>query len=258
MKLSEVLAIGCLVLLGASCSVKESREGCPCRLVLDMSEVDTSVVKYAELLVSASGGFLIRDTIRAGEFESGYIADVPREYVGVGVYFGASGLVDDQGRLSIEYGEDCPPVFMHSSFVKADGEIVMENVLMRKNHCIMTIHVETDQVFPFRLEAKGNIDGYDSAGAPSEGKFMYAMHTDMSGTCRLLLPRQTDESLVLEIHDETGVRKSFALGEYVAASGYDWQEEDLRDITVSMDYSLTHMVIHVAGWRDEHIFDVVV
>ena len=63
---------------------------------------------------------------------------------------------------------------------------------------------------------------------------------------------------MLEVHDDTGTLKTFALGEYVAASGYDWQEENLRDITVSLDYSLTRVAISVAGWREEHVFNVVI
>jgi hypothetical protein len=84
------------------------------------------------------------------------------------------------------------------------------------------------------------------------------MNVDDDGVCRLTLPRQTDESLVLEVHDETGTLKTFALGEYVAASGYDWHEENLRDMTVSLDYALTRVAISVAGWREEYVFNVVI
>lgn len=258
MKLSEVLILSCCALTALSCSVKEDRAVCPCRLVVDMSEVDTSVVKYAELVVGSSAGFVTRDTLSAAEFGNDYILDVPREEVGVGVYFGAGGCVDDEGRLGIDYGEECPEVYMHSAHVMAEGEMVVEKVRMLKNHCIMTIQVETEEVFPFRLEAKGNVDGYEPGGTPSEGEFLFAMHADEGGVCRLTLPRQTDRSLVLEVHDQTGLVKTFALGEYVAASGYDWQEENLRDITVSLDYSLTRVSISVAGWREECIFDVVI
>lgn len=258
MKLSEVFAAGYCILQIASCSVKEDREVCPCRLVLDMSEVDTSVVKYAELVVSASGSFLVRDTLEAVEFKSGYMVEVPQEDVGVGVYFGAAGCVDDVGRLDIEYGQECPPVYMYSSFVRTVGEKTSETVLMRKNHCIMTIQVVGEKDFPFRLEARGNIDGYAPGGRPSEGEFMYMMHADTSGRCQVILPRQVDESLVLEVYDQSGAGRIFALGEYMAASGYDWKEENLRDITIRLDYSLTHIMIQVAGWRDEYVFDVVV
>ena len=85
-----------LVMLVVSCSVKEDRDMCPCRLVLDMTDVDTLVVKYAEIVVTASDGYGMRDTLEVDAFDEGYMLEVPRGDVGVGVYFGAGGSVDDR------------------------------------------------------------------------------------------------------------------------------------------------------------------
>lgn len=258
MKLSDVLAFsGCLMLV-LSCYVKEDREVCPCRLVLEMGDVDTSVVKYAELVVSAPGGFHTRDTLMAEEFAVDHIVDVPRDDVSVGVYFGAEDCVDRMGRLGIRYGDECPPVYMHSSLVKAEGESTRERIVMRKNHCLMTIQVQTQKVFPFRLEVKGRVDGYEAGGVLSEGDFMYAMYTGEDGSCSLALPRQKDSSLVLEVHDDTQILKTFALGEYVASSGYDWSDDDLKDIAISLDYALARLIIAVEDWEKEYVFDVVI
>ena len=257
MKLSEILALSCCVLLCASCSVKEDRTVCPCRLVLDMDGVDTSVVKYAELVVGASGGFHFRDTLGVEDFVNGFVVEVPQGDVGVGVYFGADGCVEENGGMGIEYGAECPRVYMHSSVFEARGEIVTEEVHMRKNHCTMTIQVQAEKEFPFRLEVKGVIDGYELGGIPSVGEFMYAMYVDDDGVCSLCLPRQSDDSLLLEVSDGTDVLKCFALGEYVAASGYDWNADELKDIMVTLDYSLTRVKIVVEGWRQEYVFNVV-
>lgn len=258
MKLSDFLALTCCALFGVSCSVKEDRTVCPCRLVLDMEAVDTSVVKSAELVIGGSGGFYFRDTLVVEDFGTEYVVNVPRGEVGVGVYCGADGCVDEKGGMGIGYGEECPRVYMHSSIFEASGEVVVEKVLMKKNHCTMTIHVETEKEFPFRLEAKGSVDGYDLGGIPSVGQFMYAMFVNDNGECQLTLPRQRDNSLTLEVSDGTEVLKSFAVGEYVAASGYDWSADDLKDIVVTLDYSLTRLKISVEGWRKEYVFNVVI
>ena len=258
MKLSEAIMLTAVVMSVMSCSVKEDRRDCPCRLVLDMGEVDTSVVKYAELVLTASDGFCRRDTLVAEDFNAGHMVEVPSGHVAVGVYYGALGCVDDKGRMGIDYGNECPYVYMHSSLVLAEGEVIEEKVRMRKNHCVVTLQVQSDAYFPFRMEAKGRVDGYDREGMPSEGDFMYAMYADDDGVCQFALPRQTDPSLVLEVYDDTDIVRSFALGEYVEASGYDWDEEDLKDMTVSLDYALTRVVISVADWEEEYVFDVVI
>ena len=231
---------------------------CPCRLMLDMTDVDTSVVKYAEIVVTASGGYGLRDTLSVEDFEDGYMVEVPHGEVGLGVYCGADGNIDEHGNLLIAYGNECPQVYMYSSAVMAHGETCVESITMRKNHCIMTIQVQTEKVFPFILEAKGCVDGYEFDGKPSVGDFMYAMGANDNGFCQLVLPRQTDNSLVLEVHDDTQTLKSFALGEYVAASGYDWTEDDLKDISVCLDYALTKVIIAVEDWENEYIFNVVI
>ena len=53
---SKALSLLFGVLLSAGCSVKEYRESCPCRLVLDFSETDTLAVRSADLYVTVPEG----------------------------------------------------------------------------------------------------------------------------------------------------------------------------------------------------------
>lgn len=258
MKLLEVLLHLVSLMLCLSCSVKEDRDACPCRLVLDMNGVDTSVVRHAELVVSTSDGFSYRDTLGIDDFARDYIVDIPRGIVGVGAYFGADGCVAENGRLEIEYGQECPPVYMYSSLVEAYGEKVEEAVVLKKNHCLMTIHVQAEEGFPFRLSVRGTVNGYEPGGRPSEGEFMYSAGVDFDSVCQVAVPRQIDNSLRLEVSDGSDILKSFALGEYMHASGYDWHEPDLKDVMLNLDYSRTRISISVAGWNEEHVFDVII
>ena len=72
-----------------------------------------------------------------------------------------------------------------------------------------------------------------------------------------MLPRQTDASLKLDIFSGFGLLKSFALGNYLKASGYDWNAKDLSDATVFVDFAGTQIEISVSGWEDTHSFDIV-
>ena len=92
----------------------------------------------------------------------------------------------------------------------------------------------------------------------SEGEFCYRMELGDGGVCDVCVPRQSDDSLRLELSDDTGVIRVLALGEYISASGYDWTAKNLKDLTVSLDYSLTGMTIVVEGWDNEYHFDVVI
>lgn len=255
--LSEKL-LACLlwVLVSAACSVKEDRAECPCRLVLDLSEVDTAAIGEIDLRAMSSDGFLLADRIGADEFDHEYVMEVPRSRLWLNAYYGAEEAEIGRDGLHIPSGCECPPVYMWTSFPDTEREIRKDKVMMRKNHCVMTICVEDVDNFGFGLTVRGNVCGYGRDGRPLPGDFSVSSHPDDEGICRICVPRQTDASLILEIDDGTKVQKSFALGEYVMESGFDWKAPDLGDLTVGLDYSLTKVMFSVQGWDNEYVFYV--
>ena len=57
----RLVYVALTVALAMSCSIKEDRTDCPCRLVLDFSEIDTSIVKYLDVLATNDGDVAFRD-----------------------------------------------------------------------------------------------------------------------------------------------------------------------------------------------------
>lgn len=235
--------------------MKEAREVCPCRLYMDFEDDRGEVAEYICLAVSSVNGFAYSDKVAAEAFADEYMVFVPRGGVRVNAYCGADDFVGKDGAMLIPLGADCPRVYMYSSYVDTGGDIARATVALRKNHCVITVHVEESE-FPYSLNVRGDVAGYDSAGNPSGGEFSCLLYPDSEGKCIVSVPRQTDRSLVLDVDDGTNVLKTFALGEYVAASGYDWKSENLEDITVGLDYSLSHLTLKVEGWNRELHFDV--
>lgn len=255
MKSLGVISAVCLILC-LSCSVKEDRMDCPCRLVLDLSANDTASVGSAVLLVNASEDFVYSDVVEAGEFDEECVVLVPRGTVDVLAYSCDDGYVSGKEGLVIPYGEDCPEVYMHFLSVEAVQEEVRADVVLRKNYCNATICVATDDEFPYRLSLHGNVMGYGMDSSPAVGDFMYEFELDGDRTGMASLPRQMDTSLKLEVCSGAEVLKVFALGEYIAAVGYDWASDDLEDITLTLDYSLTGITISVGEWDEEYHFDI--
>lgn len=246
----------CCLLSCFSCSIKENRTACPCRLLLDFSGNDTVYVRSAELMVNASEGFHLADTLNCGDFNQEYMVSVPRGALNVLAWYGGEGCVDGNEGLKIPYGEDCPEVYMDFFNLEAEGESVHKEVRMRKNHCIATIYVRTEEAFPYRLVVKGEVDGYDPDGTPSFGHFMCELELSESMNGRVTLPRQRDESLCLEVCAEDSVLKVFTLGRYISATGYDWTAEHLEDLTLTLDYTHNVIGITIGEWDKEHHFDI--
>lgn len=229
---------------------------CPCRLMLDFSGNDTVSVRSVELLVNASEGFHLADTLNCSDFGDEYMVSVPRGEVNVLAWYGGEDYVGRNEGLKIPYGEDCPEVYMDFFSVTAEGEAVRRDVMLKKNHCKATIHVKTEEVFPYRLVVKGEVDGYDHDGSPSYGHFMYELSLSDEMTGWVTLPRQRDESLCLEVCDGDSVLKVFTLGRYISATGYDWTSEHLEDLTLSLDYTRNIIGISIGEWDKEHHFDI--
>ena len=251
-----ILSVALMSAALTGCSVKEDRMDCPCHLMLDFSEVDTSVVSSAALVMTGTEDFEFAKDLFLEDFMHDYIVEIPKTSVNLGIWSGAETM--GGGGVMIPYGEDCPPVYFHTSVVNAGGESVREIVRMRRNHCVMTVKFDWNNVDIQSVVLYGNVDGYEADGSPSSGDFMYVLEHDREGETCAVLPRQTDASLTLEVDDGTGVLKRFALGQYIEESGYDWNEADLKDIVVEIDIAILKISLTIQGWDKEHTFDVVI
>lgn len=252
------LSLFLCILLSAGC-VKENREDCPCRLIVDLSDVDTSRISSVDVILSGSDGFVYQGHRSAESYPEDKVIFIPGTDVFMNVCYGDRGMMTSEG-LRIPEGKDCPPVYMCSALIEASGrEFVRKSVNMCKNHCVMTIFVEdTGDDSLSDMVVKGNVCGYDCVGNPLAGSFSCNPEVLDESSYMLVLPRQTDASLVLEVRDGSDVLKTFALGEYIKACGYDWVERDLKDMTVCIDYARTLISISVRGWDEVYEFDIVI
>lgn len=238
------------------CSVKEDREDCPCRLFLDMARTDMKAMSPLALYVS-SDEEPVCEAVLTDPVET-YMVEVPRTGLYVQVWSGGRDMVSRQG-LAIPMGSDCPRVYMHSSFVVADGDYVRDTVVMRKNHCVLTM-LFSEMESPYALVLSGEVAGYDLTGAPRQGKFQVPVPVDttMSVPTQVCLPRQNGGELLLEIADRSGNIRTFPLHKYIAATGYDWTEPDLKDLKLTLNYTMTAVSLVIQGWDEEFVFDIVI
>lgn len=238
------------------CSVKEDREDCPCRLFLDMAGTDMTAMSPLALYVSSDDG-PVCEAVLADPVET-YVVEVPRTGLSVQVWSGGGNMVSQQG-LTIPVGSDCPRIYMHSSSVVANGDYVRDTVVLRKNYCMLTM-LFSEMESPYALVLSGEVAGYDQTGAPRPGKFQVPVPVDtaMSASTQVCLPRQNGGELLLEIADGSGNIKTFPLHKYIAAVGYDWAEPDLKDLKLTLDYTMTAVTLVIQGWDEEFVFDIVI
>ena len=244
------------LLLETACSVREDRIPCPCQLYLDFVGPDIDDGTFAGLMVTAMKGFVWKDTVDVVKVRNGYTVSVPRTLLHIRSWIGADSCASESG-IVIPYGQDCPKVDMHDSDVKTTGEYIRETVILRKNHCVLTLTTKGEGKLPSHIRLKGNVAGYDAEGQPLNGNFCCLLKEEgLENGYKAVLPRQTDASLMLEVDDGKGNSKAFALGQYIVSSGYDWTSPDLDDVSVTLDYAMTEIRLVVGGWESVYRYDV--
>lgn len=253
MHMRIICAVMGMFLLTA-CSVKEVRDSCPCLLVLEFSESRRTFSSEADLLISSAEGTIWSDAVDLSA-QTGYSVYVPKVMLHLRIWADDDGLASEAG-MEIPLGQDCPEVYMYDADVMPVGETVTDTVRLRKNHCVMQIKTEGEGGFPFDIKVIGNVSGYDMSGEPVEGDFECV--PDFVGDCfSVVLPRQTDDSLMLQVQGDGVTTRSFALGQYLSAGGYDWSAPDLEDVAVTVDYALTEVRVEVNGWESVYAYDVI-
>ena len=133
-KVCRVLICLLVGVLLAGCSVKEDRGDCPCRLVLDFSEVDTFLVKSVEVFCVAGESAVFSDTVASDEFGEEYVCEVSRDMLRVNVWNISDEGHDRSGGIVIPYGFECPRLYMQSFVADATCEVWYGKVMLRKNH----------------------------------------------------------------------------------------------------------------------------
>ena len=103
MKSFKVYGVGTLFLfifgiLSAGC-VKENRDKCPCRLIVDLSDVDSSRISSVDVLLAGQGG-IVYETIRHSDsYGSDEVVLVPRDELFLNVCWGDGGMMGMDGLV---------------------------------------------------------------------------------------------------------------------------------------------------------------
>jgi hypothetical protein len=257
MKNMKMMLSVLMIVAAVGCSVKEDRTVCPCVMSLDFSGLDTSVIQMVNVLAMSADGVVFSDCVMVDAFDDRYERKVPHGLLQVSLWCGDGGMAGKDCLLRIPYGVECPPVYLNSFVADTRAESYHRKVSLYKNHCRLTVEMPDRQALPYSLTFKGGVDGYDIDGSPSYGDFSCVAFPAQEGPTQVLLPRQTDSSLMLEVDDQAPHGKIFAIGEYLAAGGYDWSAENLADVTVVLDYSMTVISISMAEWDKEEEYKVI-
>ncbi|MBO4475131.1 MAG: hypothetical protein J5737_00200 [Bacteroidales bacterium] len=257
--MDKILRFFLLLLPLCSCSVKEDRGLCPCELTVRSSE---PLKTEGDVLVSViQDGSVVRQGMMSRmDFESGNcVLTVPRRPSVVTVFTGITDMNTVSGRrLDILSDHECDELYSCSATAELSADTGECVVTPHKNYARLHLAVlglpENSD-----LKVSGPVKGYDLLSlVPCEGMFLCGPRPDDTASNWLLrLPRQVDDSLSMEILNAAGdMLGEVGLGRLIAASGYSYVDEDLMDISVTVDLTRSTAIVHISGWESDSEFSI--
>ena len=238
------------------CSIKEERDGCPCRLFLDMTSVDAADQAPFTISVFSEEGFVCNTVLESDEFVDTCVFEVPRSVLDVVAWSGGGKFLDDEG-LSIPLGDECPPVFIHQGRLDAKGEAVYNQVRLHKNYCILSVNFVDDHMVK-RLVLRGAVSGFDKVGNPVPGDFYVQAQSDPVTSGRFYIPRNSGYPLYLDVMELDGVTRTFPLHDYMSEYGYESDGKDLCDLNMSLEYTPVGITLTIQGWDEEIVLNIAI
>lgn len=236
-----------------ACSVKENRSVCPCELTVRSAEALSSkgnvLVSVIQDGVVVKQGMMSRD-----DFErDGCILTVPRKPSTVTVFTGITEMNTVSGRtLGIREDNQCDELYSGSAEVLPLADTCLCTVFPHKNYASLFLEV-IGMPKGGTVKVVGKVRGYDLMDlSPSGGYFAFAPDESADGLfkCVLRLPRQVDDSLVLEVLRDGEVIQTIEAGKLILESGYSFEEENLPDIMLTVDLTRSAAIIRVADWEE--------
>lgn len=240
-----------------SCSVKEDRRMCPARLVLysDGHVAEGCGNDFRCSLTSGNDGSRWLDSfgMKAFAIKGDLVYEVPRdESVQLDIYGGIRQMRKSGDILLITPGNSCDSIYSGHAVAYVPGEEGEASTPLNKDFATLTMYLSGMGNSQFSFRINGNVDGFlIPGGVPHAGKFECIPDLAGDGVLVCRIPRQLDDSLLLELlnADDGTTATAVALGKTIAEIGYDWLEPDLKDIVIGVDVVRTTFSISVEGWE---------
>lgn len=258
--IKRILVLAFFLQIIPSCSIKENREECPCTLTLDLSKCMTG---QTVTVIGSSTNHTFTRTVKVSKDSTSIKQSVSKGEVHLCAYSGIAEMVSLNDILTIPAGKECDRILMNSYDILCKGESAVDTLYLHKQYAEITLRFidAVDEIFPYEITAKGNINGIDILSLdPVKGPFEFrpTAEGEFGREFKFRVPRQTDESLTIEIWNGSTYLSTIELGKEINRNGFNWDKEDLDNIAIEIDYSHSEMSIQIIGWHDSIRDDVII
>lgn len=246
-----------------ACSVREDRADCPCYTTVLVEDFLRAGFSAATLSFS-SDRLVSREDILLFEYEDeAYVASLERRTNRTSLVAGLDRMQVRGDSLLTPYGFESDPIWLYSEKFFCGGDSYIVRARPHKQYCTLKIvekglSVGDRSSCSFRVKAE--YCGIDLYGRqPLKGGFCADAQRALDGSSSLLLPRQGEGGVILlEVFAGSvlgGEPFVIDVGTKLREAGYDWSLEDLKDVSVTVDYASAEISICIQDWEAENDFN---
>ncbi len=226
---------------------------CPSILYLDLSEVKQSL---KDRTLSAT----IIDNSQKQALDIALKQNTHKTYVYKGSVniFAFIGIKNSQYQnidnlIQIPKGSESDSIYTHTSSKYCKNEIETEKIILHKQWCSLKIILDVqNNSNNYTYSISGNWNGISLINNKAiAGQFLCIPRSVGQNIIEARIPRQGDNSLVLNIYSKTNRGKSvnINIGELIDNQGYSWEKDDLDDIIIHLDKSLNQIDVKIVDWE---------
>ena len=255
---------GCL-----SCSVKEDRMECPAYVTVLTDRFAQQGLQDGTVSFSADH-LLARDEINFLSYlREGYEQACPRDYARAAVLSGVENGRLSEDRFVIPPGRQADLLWAYGTAFSAEEDSYVLDAVPHKQYCLIKFLFDDSPTppgdYPWRFRLLADCSGMNIYTLePVEGTYRSVVGPNAIGEWYGVLPRQKTNNMRLEVFlpnadDETEGRTDYTLdlGKAFEKQGYDWGEEDLKDIAVTVGFTETGIRLTVEEWEgDDHYHEI--
>ena len=163
-------------------------------------------------------------------------------------------------RLVIPPRAEPDSLRVFSTWLDCQDETCRIEAVPHKQFCRVTLRVIRDvgTPYPYQFYVESDCCGMDLQDlSPVTGDHVFPIREQPDGTFAFTLLRHRQASdIVLAIYDERERADTLPLGDWMREAGYDWEAEDLSDITFTVDYARQRVGIVLSDWREGQILQL--
>ena len=249
--------LACAVLCGSSCTVKEDRTPCPSYLRLTFADREFLMERGEPVTASLwTSAERYRDAIDTSQMEPYWERAVVKDEYLLSCYTGLENAVASGRTLVLKDGNQMDSLYAFHQEVDCTGELAEAEVTLHKQFATVFVDLMkgADQMKMFTFTVQGFWNGFDMADFSPVGGPFWCKPEAASRLVSFRIPRQGDDSLLLDITFQGERIGQFPLGSYIKRTGYNWKSEDLQDIYIMIDIMLGQILVSVDGWESGEWF----